>query len=108
MTDVPFYRVGPQPGGALSLPDAQTTEKDPRQGSPLSDVRVDLWRNTGQRGLLVASYKRLEKDSDAGSDWGQEEKGMTEDEMSLGKLRAMVMDREAWRAAIHGVAKSRT
>ena len=40
------------------------TEKDPRQGSPLSDVRVDLWRNTGQRGLLVASYKRLEKDSD--------------------------------------------
>ena len=27
---------------------------------------------------------------------------------SLGELREMVMDREAWRAAIHGVAKSRT
>ena len=29
-------------------------------------------------------------------------------EMSLGELRELVMDREAWRAAIHGVAKNRT
>ena len=29
-------------------------------------------------------------------------------EMSLSKLRELVMDREAWRAAIHGVAKNQT
>ena len=29
-------------------------------------------------------------------------------DMSLSELQEMVMDREAWRAAIHGVAKSRT
>ena len=52
------------------------------------------------------------KDSDAGRDWGQEEKGTTEDEMagcitdsmgvSLSELRELVTNRELWHAAIHG------
>ena len=56
------------------------------------------------------------KDPDIGKNWRQEEKGTTEDEMvrwyhqlnGLSGLRKLVMDREAWHAVVHGVAKSQT
>ena len=70
-----------------------------------------LWPPDAKNGLIW-------KDPDAAKDWRQEEKGMTEDEMvgwqrwlnghELSKLKDLVMDRGAWRAAIHGVTKSQT
>ena len=82
-----------------------------------------LWPPDVKSWLIWKDPKKKEKkkggkDPDAGKDWGQEEKGtkamrwldgITDSiDMCLGELRVSVMDREAWRAADHGLTKSQT
>ena len=77
-----------------------------------AEVETPILRPPHVKGWLFG------KDPDAWKDWGQEEKGMTEDEMLGWHHRldghgfewtpGVGMDREAWRAAIHRVTKSRT
>ena len=68
--------------------------------------------------LCPAKRWLIGKDPDAGKDWRQEEKGTIEDEMAgwhhwldgheFEWTLGVLMDREAWGAAVHGVTKSRT
>ena len=65
-----------------------------------------------------AKVQLIGQDCDAWKDWGQEDKGVTEDEMvdgmtnsmdmSLSQLQGIGKDREVWSAAVRGIAESQT
>ena len=66
-------------------------------------------------GHLMQKSWLIGKDFDAEKDWGNEEKGLTKDEMvgwyhqlnehEFEQIQEMVKNREAWCAAVHGVAE---
>ena len=68
--------------------------------------------------LCIYYHLSIYLDSDAGKDWRQEEKGTTENEivgcltysmdMSLSKLQELMMDSEAWHAAVRWIERNQT
>ena len=77
-----------------------------------TDAEAPIFRAPDVKNQLIG------KDPDSGKDWGQEEKGTTEDEMvgsyhwlnwhEFEQTQGDSEDREAWCAAIHRVTKNRT